>query len=298
MRIVRTAEFVKLPAGTLFSFDLASRDEIPEIGIMMIKGDYEVPKPLDEGNHDTFSYAMIGGMQFIDRNNEAIEDMLGNMCENGASFPQAFPSGDKDFLVCRSDPNQFFLVWEDADLRALETFISGLVKSLPPQPLTQATKPGSDLATEGKFHGHVDDWLDQCAYDIARDKELQYAHFVLSHFRKAAWEKNAHQKFMHDHLLFVDYEGKTWRVTGASRFGDIWLAKDLNRDAGYDLRVDFDLNKLTNWRSTPSKDRTTGRHYVCIGTVDMEVSAGKSIIATKKDEVEIKAGDKIYIRTK
>jgi hypothetical protein len=48
--------------------------------------------------------------------------------------------------------------------------------------------------------------------------------------------------------LFVDYEGETWRVIGASSLGDIWLTIDFSRENVYDRRVDPDFTKFSNWR--------------------------------------------------
>jgi hypothetical protein len=40
--------------------------------------------------------------------------------------------------------------------------------------------------------------------------------------------------------VFCEYEGEKYRITGASRLGDVWLVKDFNRDTGYDKRVMID----------------------------------------------------------
>ena len=56
-------------------------------------------------------------------------------------------------------------------------------------------------------------------------------------------------KFMKDHKLFCTYKGKRYRVTGASRLGDIWLAKDFNEDTSYDERGD--IRKCTEWGDKP-----------------------------------------------
>jgi len=103
---------------------------------------------------------------------------------------------------------------------------------------------------------HIDEWLDTGAsspamFDAMSDPGLAYAHFMFSYFRQPAWMRMVHAPFYKDRALFVDYRGKTWRVTGASRMGDIWLAKDFTRVDGYDLRVDMDLSRMSNWRATP-----------------------------------------------
>jgi hypothetical protein len=79
---------------------------------------------------------------------------------------------------------------------------------------------------------HVDDFIDS---DFGKDR---YARWVLNHFRLPAILKSDFSEFMKDHKLFCNYKGKKYRVTGASSLGDIWLAKDFNRESDYDLRVD------------------------------------------------------------
>lgn len=93
----------------------------------------------------------------------------------------------------------------------------------------------------------IDEFLDS-HYQVSRLK-LNYVHFVFSHFRKPAVEKIAHERFMRQFKLFVDYEGKTWRVTGGSRLGDIWLTSNFEQDHGYERRVMLVLNRFDNWRS-------------------------------------------------
>jgi hypothetical protein len=53
---------------------------------------------------------------------------------------------------------------------------------------------------------------------------------------------------MAPYKLFCLYEGKWWRVTGASRMGDVWLTSDFQRDTGYDKRV-F-LEECSEWRAS------------------------------------------------
>lgn len=76
-----------------------------------------------------------------------------------------------------------------------------------------------------------------------------YAAWILMHFRLPASHKFKFERFMKDHKLFCTYGGNVYRVTGASRLGDVWLANDLDRDTGYDHRVNVD--SCRNWRATP-----------------------------------------------
>ena len=91
---------------------------------------------------------------------------------------------------------------------------------------------------------HIDEWIDDRKSD-------DYAAWVLNHFRLPATLKMRFAKFMEEHKLFCDYEGSRYRVTGASRLGDVWLATDFNRDTGYDFRVD--VAKCSLWGPTPAR---------------------------------------------
>jgi hypothetical protein len=93
---------------------------------------------------------------------------------------------------------------------------------------------------------HVDDFVD----DIAKgSRPERYARFWLFHARLSAVLKNQFREFPGGAKLFCDYQGKRYRVTGASRLGDVWLAENHNRDIGYDLRVDVD--SCSNWGEEP-----------------------------------------------
>ena len=80
---------------------------------------------------------------------------------------------------------------------------------------------------------HVDEFID------GNFREDRYARWVLNHFRLPAVLKMDFDEFMADKKLFCVYNNEKYRVTGASRLGDIWLARDFNRTRGYDLRVDL-----------------------------------------------------------
>jgi len=79
----------------------------------------------------------------------------------------------------------------------------------------------------------VDDFIDDPATDA-------YASWVLNLFRLPAVLQVKFRPFTERYRLFCTWKGKRWRVTGASRLGDVWLASDFSRDAGYDCRVDVD----------------------------------------------------------
>jgi hypothetical protein len=108
------------------------------------------------------------------------------------------------------------------------------------------TRPiGEQEAKEGPTH--VDDWLDTPT--LNGDEGEKYAKFVLEHKRMPAWKKLAYEKWMRQFRLFCTYNGKRYRCTGASSLGDVWLAKDHNREKGYDMRVSLD--DCSAWGSEP-----------------------------------------------
>ena len=92
---------------------------------------------------------------------------------------------------------------------------------------------------------HVDDFIDD---SFSQDNE-KYARWVLMYYRLPAVMINDFKEFMKGHLLFCTWEGKRYRVNGASRLGDIWLTADYDHEYGYEHRVD--LETCSNWGSEP-----------------------------------------------
>ena len=89
---------------------------------------------------------------------------------------------------------------------------------------------------------HIDDFIEDLHSDA-------YAAWVFNHFRLPAILKSRFWPFMREHRLFCSHGGERYRVTGASRMGDVWLTKDFNQDTGYEKRVD--VNDCSNWSPTP-----------------------------------------------
>lgn len=90
---------------------------------------------------------------------------------------------------------------------------------------------------------HIDEWICAPGSD-------GYASAMFTIFRLPALEMLAVRKhILGDKKLFCMYDGKRYRVTGASRMGDVWLAKDPRREDGYDLRVDVD--DCSDWGGQP-----------------------------------------------
>jgi len=89
---------------------------------------------------------------------------------------------------------------------------------------------------------HIDDFIEDMGSDA-------YAAWVFNHFRLPALLRIRFDRFMKEHRLFCTYEGKRWRVTGASRMGDVWLSADFAREVGYERRVDVSL--CSAWGASP-----------------------------------------------
>lgn len=91
------------------------------------------------------------------------------------------------------------------------------------------------------INAHVDEWLDDPRVDEP------YAKAFLEHARRRAVDKDL--KWMAAHPLFCTFKGERYRVTGASRLGDVWLIRDFTLDSGYNLRVR--VNSCSQWGPTP-----------------------------------------------
>lgn len=96
---------------------------------------------------------------------------------------------------------------------------------------------------EEEKHQHIDEFVEfgsMSGQSINDDEAETYARWVFLHFRLPAVMKIAFDEYTKDLKLFCMYEGKKYRVTGASRLGDVWLTKDFNQDTGYQARVMVD----------------------------------------------------------
>ena len=94
---------------------------------------------------------------------------------------------------------------------------------------------------------HVDDFID----DVCVAKEERYAQFFFFLHRLPAWQQAHYAPWISQYKLFCTWKGRRWRVTGASRMGDIWLADNFKRDVGYDHRVD--LEECSEWSNEPTR---------------------------------------------
>lgn len=83
----------------------------------------------------------------------------------------------------------------------------------------------------------VDEFIDYGTPSKRQDMSEQYARFVLHHMRLPAHLRSALQAFFRVPPLYARFAGHVYRVTGASRMGDIWLHSDLSAEYGYVRRI-------------------------------------------------------------
>ena len=95
---------------------------------------------------------------------------------------------------------------------------------------------------------HVDDFIDNCSGSWIYDAGTRYAAFFFHLQRLPADRWAAWQEFYSDITLFCTWKGYRYRVTGASRMGDVWLVEDELKDSGYDHRVN--IAECSGWHRT------------------------------------------------
>lgn len=90
---------------------------------------------------------------------------------------------------------------------------------------------------------HVDDFVE----DYGSNQRYARWFFLLARLPAALRADFA--EFISRYPLFCTWQGQRYRVTGASRMGDVWLSKIHSRDSGYDERVD--LGECSDWSDKP-----------------------------------------------
>lgn len=96
--------------------------------------------------------------------------------------------------------------------------------------LTTAPDPSTDPL-------HVDRFIEEICSRPPGPIAERYAAWWFYNFRLKASFKLAFQPFLDLFELYCTYKGERFRVTGASRLGDVWLARSWQKKTGYDLRV-------------------------------------------------------------
>lgn len=115
-----------------------------------------------------------------------------------------------------------------------------------PPPLTQMLiRNPSPTPDSGVKFVHVDEFTDEFGGDPA----IRYARWFFFLARLAAVYKGDWHPQISQYELYCKYQGKQYRVTGASRMGDIWLSEDFKRTVGYDHRVN--VAECSSWTERP-----------------------------------------------
>jgi hypothetical protein len=239
MKVVSLDEFLAMEPGTVFqTLDLDGA--VATYGILSVKGESFPP--------DAYRCSEIGipdlkDQYYVGKPGDRDAEILSDLFVRRDAYPLTFERlGTQHTLTAYKE--DIFVVWEDADVYnwavRMVPVIRSAKKNMPKPPPPDMKKPL-----------HVDEWLDNMHPFMNSTPELNYVHFMLNYFRYDAVTKMAYGSIMAQHKLFVTYEGKTWRVTGASRLGDVYLQSKLDKDHAYDERVPLDFTKLTNWRAQP-----------------------------------------------
>lgn len=97
---------------------------------------------------------------------------------------------------------------------------------------------------------HIHDFIEHgMGWSHESSPEELYARWFFMLHRLPAIELNAFDKWISQYELYCTWNGKRWRVTGASRMGDVWLHKDLKKTNGYTERVD--VAECSEWSEKP-----------------------------------------------
>lgn len=98
-------------------------------------------------------------------------------------------------------------------------------------------------------HTHVDTFIDTTFPGDETDTGRLYAATVLNTMRFGAMLQQVCKTF-NPTRLFCTYEGKRYKVVGASRLGDVWLTDDFT-STQYTKRVD--IGKCSSWSDNEGK---------------------------------------------
>ena len=92
---------------------------------------------------------------------------------------------------------------------------------------------------------HIDDFIDQ---SLSTDKYARWFFFL---HRLPSVLQMDFSEWIDQHRLYCIWRGNAYRVTGASRMGDVWLTSNFERDTGYEHRVD--VGDCSDWSPTPPR---------------------------------------------
>ena len=99
---------------------------------------------------------------------------------------------------------------------------------------------------------HIDEWLDE----PASTENERAAKEWLNHFRRPAIDRDS--DWLNARVVTCDYRGERYRCIGASRMGDVWLTKHMDRVNGYDLRID--VAECSAWLVVANDEPSHGKN--------------------------------------
>lgn len=276
MKILTLDQFLECKIGTLYQ-EIYANAIRP--GRLCIKGE---SLPNHEELQDSLGRIFVKFHDLGMPNYNYSDDLLQTQA---SSIEYSIPSAENEFDTTLYYKDTMFAVWSPSELRKFGVIIQKYIRSAAREPLVIHI----DDREEEQMKWGVDEWLDKSLFKCAGNPELAYVHFFFTLHRFPAAEQSIHHPFTQQFELYADYENATWRVTGASRMGDVYLACDPKREMGYDRRVTLDFSKFSNWRakldgtetmaippkqsasetyrhqsktSTPAlSEKTSGRHY-------------------------------------
>ena len=150
-------------------------------------------------------------------------------------------TSEQSFLVVDENTGEEHEVqFADVDIEA-ENFLE-----LRPFSLSHKSFMGSVAET-------VQDWMSSISMED--DPDTMYAKCWMNSALVPAIWLGPFKQVMKDMKLFCTYKGKRWRVTGASRLGDIWLISDITKDVSYDERVN--VVHCTQWSNEYDYEQST-----------------------------------------
>lgn len=96
---------------------------------------------------------------------------------------------------------------------------------------------------------HIDDWIDRVRMPGKDADNEACAVFFFEFARMPAWKQMFLRDITQHFTLYCDWQGKRYRVTGASRMGDVWLTANFARSSGYEHRVN--VAECNHWSPSP-----------------------------------------------
>lgn len=113
-------------------------------------------------------------------------------------------------------------------------------------PKKKKPSTGGEPATKSTAFTHIDDFISKLTFDKAEN----HARFFFHLKRLSAHDGMVWAPWIQQYKLFCTFEGKRWRVTGASRTGDVHLHSDLGYEGVSYEKRGVAVDDCTEWSTT------------------------------------------------